>query len=70
MAVFFLDAYGVVGKVRHKCEACSPGFGPQFGSGVDPYGETCFRCAGYGWVCYEGEVTAEEKDEFDDRTFD
>jgi DnaJ-class molecular chaperone len=63
MTEFFQDAYGNVGKTKFKCPAC-------YGTGVESYGETCFRCGGWGYVCEEEEYTPDERDELDKWVFE
>lgn len=72
MTEFFRDAWGNVGKTQCKCQACvgSDSSRSKFGSGKGPYNETCFRCAGYGWVCEEEEFTPDDRDELDKWVFE
>ena len=56
MTEVFEDAWGNTGKTRCKCEACTGtdySSKSRFGTGRGPWGETCFRCGGFGWVCEE-----------------
>lgn len=51
---FFEDAWGNVSKTRCKCVGCTGSdysSKSRFGNGVGPWGETCFVCGGFGWVC-------------------